>query len=436
MATLLSSPARRRRVAVVVAAPLAVLAALAASGCTEPGPPKAGPSAEQPVTLAGSPPEAPPPAAQAPQDEPPLETRPETFEPPSEAPPATSPPFSGRLIVRLGDEVHELAAGPNGAVGARLLATLCERCGGEQEAAVSPNGRFLAYSVEEYIEGFPEHRTMLLDLRSGEENPFLLQQRYPAKCLAWSPDGSRLSWTEGHLFVGGLSVGQVRSRLVYETPNALYTGNVRIFAGVGCAVWLGPERLLFQRFEGEMPQSIVPGRGPEPNGTSLATLRPRLELASTSRLLEVSSACATGQYVLFEDDALLAPGLRGLSAMRPRRVYGGEEVLASGFLPGTCTPYAVTANGLHVIDPEGPAVEASYEASFGEEVGREWQGIWISEPSRMDVAVVGWDGFFKNCPCSVSILNLKTGRERELHSFPEFANELAELPEVLAWLPE
>ncbi len=428
MAAVVTSRVWRRRL--VAAFVLVASALLLASACTEEGPPEVGAPAEPSEVEE-------PPSATGPEPAPSAEPQPEIAQPPSEesAPQRPSPPFSGRLVVRLGNEIHELAATPNGNAEVRLLARLCEGCGGEQEAAVSPNGRFLAYSVEEWIEGFPEQRTMLLDLRSGEEEPVLLDERYRAKCLAWSPDGSRLSYTEGHLFVASLRAGRYRSRRVYETPSAVYTGATRIFADVGCAVWLGPERLVFQRFEGEMPQSIVPGRGPEPNGTSLATLGPSLELASTSRLLEVSSVCATGEYVLFEDDALLAPGLRGLSAMRPRRVYGGEEVLASGFLPGTCTPYAVTAEGLHVIDPEGPAVEVSYPAPFGDDAGREWQGVWVSKPSRMHAAVVGWDGLFKRCPCSISILNLKTGRERELFSFPESTIEPAELPEILAWLP-
>lgn len=352
-------------------------------------------------------------------------------------------------MIRFRDRLYELAQGQAGEIERRPLGKLCGGCG-RDEAAISPNGRLLLYSSG--------RETLLLDLPSGE-----MRQVVPhrSSCLRWSPDGSRFAYVTDHLYVADRAGA---SEVVYEAPSAVYTlfthvgstgeGSERLYGEVGCPVWLSPDRLIFDRFSGSMPQALGEdtdefGRSYyeelRPNGTSLATLDGGATLEHATKRLDVTAACAGGRYVLLANDARLATARRGLAGLEPRRVFRRGYALASGFLPGTCTPYVVSALGFKVIDPKGGKVAESFNVDAGEtgpDSGRRWQGVWVGEPTEMVVAVVDFEPLdfavgrdFAGCPCSISLLSLETGETRELVAFPRPAKHQVEPPQVLGWLP-
>ena len=123
-----------------------------------------------------------------------------------------------------------------------------------------------------------------------------------------------------------------------------------------------------------------------------------------------------------------------------RRSY----TLASGFLPGTCTPYVVTALGFKLVDPKRAKVMTTFDVDAGEtglDSGRRWQGVWVGDPEELVVAVVDFEPLdsalgadFAGCPCSISLLDLETGDVRMLAPF-EGTKRQVEPPQVLAWLP-
>jgi hypothetical protein len=420
---------------------------LAAAGCTEHEPPK---TAAVPTPPAASEP-SPAPAA------PPAET---AGTPPAaaEAPPAEPPPaeelapelaFTGRLLIRFRDRLYELAQGPTGELEQRPVGKLCRGCG-RDEAAVSPSGRFLVYSTGQ--------ETLLRDLRSGEARQVLPHR---STCLRWSPDGSRFAYVKEHLYVADRAGA---STLVYEAPSSVYTlftyvgstgeGSKRLYGEVGCPVWLARYSLVFDRFSGSMPQSLGEdtdefGRSYydelRPNGTSLATLDPGPTLEHAAKRLDVTAACPGGKHVLLTAGGLLASARRGIAGLEPRRVFPRRYVLASGFLPGTCTPYAVTAIGFKIADPQSGKVTETFDVDAGEtglDEGRRWQGVWVGDPAEMVVVVVDFEPLdvavgtdFAGCPCSVSLLDLETGETRELASFPGPAKRQVEPPQVIAWVP-
>ncbi len=417
---------------------------LAAAGCTE-GPPPEEEGGGTETAIDALPEAAQPPEPPAPEVEPPeVSDLPEIPLPTREGEVDSGVlPFEGLLIVRHGQRLVELVGEPGGGVARRPIGKLCGRC--EEPAAVSPDGRYLLYSTP--------RATVLRDPGSGRERAVLPD---PSSCLRFSPDGSRFAYVRDHLYVSDL---EGSSQLVYEAPSAVYTvfthvgstgeGSRPLYGKVDCPVWLGSKRLVFQRFAGSMPLSLGEdtdefGRSYfgelEPNGTSLATLDPGPALEHSSERIEVTAACKGGRYVLLRNLALLAPGLGGLEDLSPRRLFRNREVLASGFLPGTCRPYASTARGFKVFDPQTGKVSETFDVNAGgAEVyfDRRWQGVWVSDPAEMVAAVVGLSeditGFEPSCPCSISLLRLETGDTRQLAVFPRSSRP--ESLQVVAWLP-
>src|SRR6266849_5615035 len=168
---------------------------------------------------------------------------------------SVGPRFSGRLLLLAGENTNgadllELSAAPTGSTYNYSLITR-----GVFEAAASPDRTRLLYTTKDGI--------LLRDLRTGAVKPLVKGENY---CLAWSPDGNRFSYKQkslanekasssqagvrASLYVSGLDG---KAKLIWEDLFAdSGTGQSQVTesaaASSGCAQWIAPDRLIFDRF--------------------------------------------------------------------------------------------------------------------------------------------------------------------------------------------
>src|SRR6266404_4128388 len=171
------------------------------------------------------------------------------------------PRFSGRLLLLAGEntngaDLFELSAAPTGSTYNYSIVT-----SGVFEAAASPDRTRLLYTTKDGI--------LLRDLRTGAVKPLVKGENY---CLAWSPDGNRFSYKQKSPANEKASIGEAgvppklyvsdldgKAKLIWEDLFAdSGTGQSqeteRAAGSSGCAQWIAPDRLIFDRFLGASPK--------------------------------------------------------------------------------------------------------------------------------------------------------------------------------------
>src|SRR5882762_2209540 len=192
---------------------------------------------------------------------------------------SVGPRFSGRLLLLAGGntngaDLFELSAAPTQSTYNYSLIT-----GGVFDAAASPDRTRLLYTTKDGI--------LLRDLRTGAVKPLIKGENY---CLAWSPDGNRFSYKQRAPANGKASISEAgartslyfsdldgKTKLIWEDLFADYgTGQSQetesAAGSSGCAQWIAPDRLIFDRLLGASPKQKTGSVMPKPNTTTLAIL--------------------------------------------------------------------------------------------------------------------------------------------------------------------
>ena len=278
---------------------------------------------------------------------------------------SVGPRFSGRLLLLAGEntngaDLFELTAAPTGSTYNYSIVTK-----GVFEAAASSDRTRLLYTTKDGI--------LLRDLRTGAVKPLVKGENY---CLAWSPDGNRFSYkqkspanekacvseagTRTKLYVADLDG---KAKLIWEDLFADYgTGQSPVpeREASGCAQWIAPDRLLFDRFLGASPKQKAGGVMPKPNTTTLAILSDPLKLSDTDRKWSIESICQVGSVALLRphDQAqpiLIARSLDHLATLdaSPAPCSGCRFV---GFAAQSCVPFFIedatsTSSELFYLNP-------------------------------------------------------------------------------------
>ncbi len=285
------------------------------------------------------------------------------------------PRFRGRLLLLAGSntngsDLFELSAAPTGLTYNFSLVTK-----GVFEAAASPDRTRLLYTTKDGI--------LLRDLRTGAVKPIIQGESY---CLAWSPDGNRFSYkqkkkslakdqapvseagTGTELYVSDLDG---KPNLIWEDIFADY-GSVDITgqssapessAGAsGCAQWIAPDRLIFDRFLGGFPKQKKSGEGLKPNTTTLAILSDTVKFVDTERKWSIESVCQVGSGALLRphdenQPILIAQSLDHLETLNPKPAPCSGCRFA-GFAAHSCVPFFIeevtaTRSELFSLNPSG-----------------------------------------------------------------------------------
>ncbi len=273
----------------------------------------------------------------------------------SRPPAPVGPKFSGRLLLLAGDnpsgaDLLELTAAPTGSTYNYSALT-----SGVFEAAASPDHTRLLYATKDGI--------LLRDLRSSAVKPLVNGENY---CLAWSPDGNRFSYkqragTQTRLYYSDLDG---KAKLIWEdliADNSQGHSSVleRAAASSGCAHWIAPDRLIFDRFIG-VPKQKQGDEAPKPNTTTLAILSEPVKLSDTERKWSIESICQFGSAVFLRPHDQAQPILiaRNLDNLRtldpsPAPVSGCRFV---GFAAKSCVPFFIedagsTSSELFYLNP-------------------------------------------------------------------------------------
>lgn len=243
--------------------------------------------------------------------------------------PPPLPPFVGRLLVVIDKALYWLTGEGETAQLSEPLAQNIEL------ATVSPDGRYLAYSIRGEV-------TNLMDLSSGE-----VRQLSPttSQCFSWSPDNSHFTYTveKGALELYQADPDGAKVKIA-QTPCKKYgggvTGNVdphNMCGELTCGAWLDESHLLFQRFQGEMPGFVTIKSGVpvqlQSQLTTLATVNS--SGGQATRLVDLAERwyeverCNAGPYVLLrkerDGDVYLSPTFTDLSGLQASPLPGCED---------------------------------------------------------------------------------------------------------------
>ncbi|MGZ8842463.1 MAG: hypothetical protein ACXW18_02295 [Pyrinomonadaceae bacterium] len=239
-----------------------------------------------------------------------------------------TPKFSGRLIVLSGNDLLEVTAGPNSTFSRSTVVS------GITEAIASPDQTQLLYATKDSI--------VLRKLATGDVEEMIKGDSY---CLAWSPDGKRFSYkqrTESSikLFVSDL---EDNAKLIWEErfpdkQTVNQASSQRANDVSGCAHWVAPDRLIFDRFG----PSQNKGGDVKPNTTTLATVADSAKLVDAEKKWSVEGICKTGSAILRSQDGqiLIAKSLENPKAANPSSGPCSACRFA-GFASNSCVPFFI-----------------------------------------------------------------------------------------------
>ena len=281
------------------------------------------------------------------------------------------PKFAGRLLLLAGENTNgadliELTGAPGGSTYNLSLVTR-----GVFEAAASPDQMRLLYTTKDEI--------LLRDLRTGAVKSLVKGENF---CLAWSPDGNRFSYKQKSpapakapnsdargrtkLFVSDLDG---KEKLIWEDTFADYgtsslPGQSAVFessgGSFGCAHWIAPDRLIFDRFLGAFPKQQKGGEALKPNTTTLAIVSDSVKLKDNQRKWSIESICPSGSVAFLRphDQAqplLIARSLDQLETLDPSPApCSGCRFV--GFAARSCVPFFIedatsTSTDLFSLNP-------------------------------------------------------------------------------------
>ncbi|HMG73025.1 MAG TPA: hypothetical protein VK582_05945 [Pyrinomonadaceae bacterium] len=264
------------------------------------------------------------------------------------------PKFSGRLLLLAGENPSGANLLEVNAAGSTYNYSIVTS--GVFEAAASPDRTRLLYTTKDGI--------LLRDLRSGAVKTLVKGENY---CLAWSPDGNRFSYKQqppaNEKAPGSEGGGPAKlyfsdldgkTKLIWEdlfadpgTVNSPGQPSLleRAANSSGCAQWIAPDRLVFDRFLGTLPKQRKSGEVLKPNTTTLAILSDSVKLSDTDRKWSIESICQVGSAAVLRphDQAqpiLMAKNLEPLKTLdpSPASCSGCRFV---GFAAQSCVPFFI-----------------------------------------------------------------------------------------------
>lgn len=302
-------------------------------------------------------------------------------------PAPVGPRFSGRLLLLAGENANtdllEVTAAPTGSTYNYSIVAK-----GVFEATASPDRTRLLYTTKDGI--------LLRDLRTGAVKSLVKGENY---CLAWSPDSNRFSYkhkssadeiapisTAGaprKLYVSDLDG---KAKLIWEDffadttvkPPGQSSVVDRAAGSSGCAHWIAPDHLIFDRFLGGFAKQPKDGEVLKPNTTTLAILSDQVKLVDTERKWSIESICQVGTAALLRphDQAqpiLIARSLEPLKTLDPSPApcTGCRFV---GFAAQSCVPFFIedttsTSSELFYLNPtnwqrqRGTRIERAFSLS-------------------------------------------------------------------------
>lgn len=297
------------------------------------------------------------------------------------------PKFSGRLLLLAGENTNgadllELSAAPTGSTYNYSLVT-----SGVFEAVASPDRTQLLYTTKDEI--------LLRDLRTGVVKPIVKGENY---CLAWSPDGKRFSYKQKatakenapvsaaptKLFVSDLDG---KAKLIWEdlfashgatNPSGQSAALERSAGTFGCAQWIAPDRLIFDRLLGALPKQTPGAAVLKPNTTTLAILSDSVKLSDTDRKWSIESVCQAGTAAFVRppdqnQPILVAKSLEPFKTLNPSPI-SCSDCRFLGFAAQSCVPFFIepsssTTSELFYLNPanwqrqRGTRIERTFSAS-------------------------------------------------------------------------
>ena len=210
------------------------------------------------------------------------------------------------------------------------------------EAVLAPDGIHLLYTARDGV--------FIRDLQTGSTTKVGAN----GDCPEWAPDSKHFSLREylprsdkqvgsrGRLQVFDLN-GTAKS--IWEDsaePYGFASQHSETAVGMsGCAKWIAPDRLVFERFTGPFPAQKMAGEYIKPNTTSIAILGEPLRFIDARKEYLVAGVCPFGSTSVLQkaDDSSLfvSPGFNDFPVLGPLRV-SCTQCSFVGF-DRSCSPY-------------------------------------------------------------------------------------------------
>ena len=247
----------------------------------------------------------------------------------SQAPERPAPKFTGRLILLTGDDTHgadlvELTPSSTGS--GYVINTLAH---GVFEARQNPDQTQLLFASKDEI--------ALRDLHSGAVKSLIKGQSY---CLAWSPDGKRFSYKERQPATTKLYVADLegKTKLIWEDTSGIEHAGAQY-----CAQWIGPERIVFDRFVGMVPKQSA-SESLKPNTTTAATVGDSVKFVDGERKWSIQGVCPSGNVLVSPADQaqpnLVAKTTDNFAKLNP--TPASSEGRFIGFAAKSCVPFFIS----------------------------------------------------------------------------------------------
>ncbi|MEK6334267.1 MAG: hypothetical protein AABM67_04905 [Acidobacteriota bacterium] len=277
----------------------------------------------------------------------------------SRPPTPVGPKFTGRLLLLAGDnpngaDLIELTAAPTGSGYTHAVVT-----SGVFEAVASPDRTQLLYTTRDEL--------LLRDLGSGAVKPLLKGKNF---CIDWAPDGNHFSLkqnaanSETRLLVSDLE-GKTKS--IWDDPYAHFgtsttgksSGAARAAGTFGCARWLAPDRLIFDRFIGGVGKQKPGSEVLKPNTTTLATVSGVVKLTDSDKKWLIEGICQVGSAIFLraqdQSQILIAKTIDNLKTLNPKPGPCSGCRFA-GFAAKSCVPFFIedsssTSSELFYLNP-------------------------------------------------------------------------------------
>jgi hypothetical protein len=246
----------------------------------------------------------------------------------SETPPRLPQKFTGRLLLISrntdnGTDLMELTPAADGQ--SHNLSTMVS---GVTEAIASIDQAHLLYSTRNEIAS--------RDLQSGAVKSIVKGEGY---CLAWSPDAKRFSYkqregTSTKLYVSDL---EGKTKLIWEDSSGVEHTGIRY-----CAQWVGPDRIVFDRFVGMVPKGT--SESLKPNTMTVATIADSVKFADGERKWSIQGSCASGSVLVSPADQaqpiLVAKTTDNFAKLNP--TPASSEGRFIGFAAKSCVPFLIS----------------------------------------------------------------------------------------------
>lgn len=341
------------------------------------------------------------------------------------------PSLQGTLMVKSGYNLHFIrrAANSKSPTIQSISRVLSEFL------SLSPNGKYLLYNGDDSL--------VLYNVKEGSGENVVNEN---VACVSWAQDSTRFTYVSYGRSDTNLSVYSLASHessLVDTPPSAEYSLNgvgpgQRWFGGIDCGTWVGPERLIFQRYVGDMPATVGSGEATA-NTTSLARLDGSREISDYDRRFIVHSVSDDGSQFLLEffDPDILHPAVQTFAVSKafedlgdssPREIPCNGRFYRIGFIPGTNQIYCdsqLRYEDRHVLiidterfsSVEGPLIRQNWEP--------EW--VWVGDAKDQLIGVVQFE---LNPPrATLSLIDpIKNGKTE--------ISDVMMGTKVLGWIPD